>query len=152
MQLASLFIFIALLMALAWIDFKTRLLPDGLTFSLLWLGLLTNPILQVVSLYDAVIGVVAGYLSLWVIYHIFKIVRQKEGLGHGDFKLLAALGAWLGWQALPGVLVVATGSTLLVLGLLKIKGRYPKDPHIPLGPGLCIAGLIFFMGKSIHML
>src|SRR5690606_21397715 len=90
-----------ILLALTFIDFDTQLLPDQLTLPLLWLGLLTNAIGGFVDLHSAVFGAVAGYLFLWSTYWGFKLLTGKEGMGYGDFKLLAAIGAWLGWQVLP---------------------------------------------------
>ena len=91
-----------LLIAATFIDFDTQLLPDQLTYPLLWLGLLTNTFLATpVSLVDAIVGAVAGYLFLWSIYWVFKLLTGKEGMGYGDFKMLAAIGAWAGWQTLP---------------------------------------------------
>ena len=90
------------LIALAFIDIDTQLLPDDITLPLLWAGLLLNLVGGFVPLQDAVIGAMAGYLLLWSIYWLFKLLTGKEGMGYGDFKLLAALGAWFGWQAIPG--------------------------------------------------
>ncbi len=100
-----------ILIALTFIDFDTQLLPDNLTLPLLWAGLLANVLGAVpgVSLRDAIIGAIAGYLVLWAVYWLFKIIRGKEGMGYGDFKLLAALGAWLGWQALPLIILHVVG-------------------------------------------
>ncbi|MFS2117525.1 prepilin peptidase, partial [Herbaspirillum frisingense] len=98
----------AFLIALAFIDADTMLLPDDLTLPLLWLGLLVNLNHRLVALPDAVLGAAAGYGVLWLIFWIFKLVTGKDGLGYGDFKLMAALGAWLGWQALPLVLLLAS--------------------------------------------
>ncbi len=139
------FVFLAYLLVLAWIDLKKGLLPDTLTLSLLWLGLIVNPLLHWVSLSDAVWGAVLGYLILYAVYHLFRYFFQKEGLGFGDLKFLAALGAWLGWQALPRLLLIASLSTLLVLAGLKIFKKYPQNPCIPFGPGLAFAGVCFFI-------
>ena len=138
-------LFFLYLMALAWIDLYRGLLPDYLTLSLLWLGLLVNPLLHRTSLTSAVWGAVLGYLILWVVYWIFKYLTHKEGLGFGDFKFLAALGAWFGWQALPALLLIASISTIIVLLGLKIFKKYPKNSHIPFGPGLAFAGACFFI-------
>ena len=141
------------LLALTMIDFDTQLLPDSLTLPLLWAGLLVNLWGGFSPLPDAVIGAVAGYLSLWTIYWLFKLIRGKEGMGHGDFKLLAALGAWLGWQVLP-VIVLLSSVVGAVIGLLLIvfKGR---DHNVPLafGPYLAIAGAIaLFFGPTLGKL
>lgn len=151
MQLFIFAIFLSTILALCYIDFKAKILPDFLTFSLLWTGLLVNPLLGWISLYNAILGVVIGYLCLFGIYLIFKYFRQKEGLGFGDFKLLAALGAWFGWEGLPLILFIATSSTLLVLLILKILRKYPLDPRIPMGPGLCFAGLIIYLTKCLTL-
>jgi leader peptidase (prepilin peptidase)/N-methyltransferase len=138
------------LLALTMIDFDTQLLPDGITLPLLWAGLIVNLLSTFAPLPDAVIGAVAGYLSLWTIYWVFKLIRGKEGMGYGDFKLLAALGAWLGWQLLPVIVLLssvvgaAIGVTLIVF-----KGR---DHSIPMafGPFLAIAGAIaLFFGPTL---
>ena len=140
------------LIALTFIDFDTQLLPDNLTLPLLWTGLVANlaGVIPGVSLRDAVIGAVAGYLSLWTVYWLFKLIRGKEGMGYGDFKLLAALGAWLGWQMLvPIVFLSSIVGALIGLGLIVLKGR---DHRIPLafGPYLAIAGVIaLFWGRRL---
>jgi leader peptidase (prepilin peptidase)/N-methyltransferase len=140
------------LIALTFIDFDTQLLPDNITLPLLWAGLVANVagFLPGVSLHDAVIGAIAGYLLLWTIYWLFKLIRGKEGMGYGDFKLLAALGAWLGWQMLPLIVLLSSAVGAVVgLGLVAFKGR---DHQIPLafGPYLAIAGAIaLFFGKPL---
>jgi leader peptidase (prepilin peptidase)/N-methyltransferase len=141
------------LIALTFIDFDTQLLPDNLTLPLLWAGLIVH-IAGVApagtTLRDAVIGAVAGYLALWSVYWIFKLVRGKEGMGYGDFKLLAALGAWLGWQMLPLIVLLSSViGAVIGLSLVVFKGR---DHQIPLafGPYLAIAGAIaLFFGKPL---
>ncbi len=145
--------FLWTLLALTFIDFDTQLLPDDLTLPLLWGGLLANLFGLFVSLREAVIGAVAGYLVLWSIYWLFKLIRGKEGMGYGDFKLLAALGAWLGWKALP---LIVLGSSVvgafIGISLVAFKGR---DHNVPLafGPYLAIAGMIvlFFGGPIIKI-
>jgi len=142
--LTSLF-YIALvwtLLALTMIDIDHQLLPDSITLWLLWLGLGFNAVFEAVPLADAVWGAIAGYLSLWSIYWLFKLATGKEGMGNGDFKLLAALGAWLGWQALPLVVVLSpfVGAVLGIAGIL-IQGRDKSQP-MPFGPYLAIAGVI----------
>jgi leader peptidase (prepilin peptidase)/N-methyltransferase len=138
------------LLALTMIDIDTQLLPDDLTLPLLWAGLIVNLGGLFAPLPDAVIGAVAGYLSLWTIYWLFKLIRGKEGMGHGDFKLLAALGAWLGWQVLP-VIVLMSSVVGAVIGitLIVFKGR---DNQLPLafGPYLAIAGgIALFFGAPL---
>ena len=140
------------LIALTFIDFDTQLLPDSITLPLLWSGLLANVVGFVpgVSLRDAVVGAIAGYVALWTIYWLFKLVRGKEGMGYGDFKLLAALGAWLGWQMLPLIVLLSSFvGAIIGIGLVVFRGR---DHQIPLafGPYLAIAGVIaLFFGRSL---
>jgi len=145
--------FLWTLVALTGIDFDTQLLPDDLTLPLLWAGLLVNVPGVFVPLEAAVLGAAAGYLSLWAIYWLFKLIRGKEGMGFGDFKLLAALGAWLGWQMLPVIVLLSSVvGTAIGLGLIVFKGR---DHNIPLafGPYLAIAGAIaMFWGPSLVQL
>jgi len=133
------------LICLALIDFDTQYLPDSITLPLLWLGLFVSLFTLFVDLPTAVIGAMAGYLSLWLIYHLFKLVTGKEGMGYGDFKLLAVLGAWLGWQALPTVIFFsALVGAIIGISLIVIRGRDRNIP-IPFGPFLVIAGWITFM-------
>jgi len=140
----------AALIALAFIDARTQLLPDSITLPLLWVGLLLNLGSTFVPLSDAVIGAAAGYLFLWLVYWIFRLVRGKEGMGYGDFKLLAALGAWFGWQALPQLILLSAGAGA-VLGLLAMaRGRLKRDQTLPFGPYLAIAGVIsLFLGDIL---
>ena len=135
-------IFLWFLIALIFIDTDTYLLPDDLTLPLLWLGLLFNLFTGYVALSSAVLGAVFGYLSLWSVYWIFKLLTGKEGMGYGDFKLLAALGAWLGWQSIPLIILLSsiTGA-LLGIAMIVFKQRGAAKP-IPFGPYLGIAGLI----------
>ena len=138
------------LLALTMIDFDTQLLPDGITLPLLWGGLIVNLWSTFAPLGDAVIGAVAGYLSLWSIYWLFKLIRGKEGMGYGDFKLLAALGAWLGWQLLPVIVLLSSVvGAAIGIALIVFKGR---DHSVPLafGPYLAIAGAIaLFFGQTL---
>ncbi|MEW5838572.1 MAG: A24 family peptidase [Pseudomonadota bacterium] len=138
------------LLALTVIDLNTMLLPDQITLPLLWLGLLVNVSGMFASLQDAVIGAAAGYMSLWLVYQGFKLLTGKEGMGFGDFKLLAALGAWMGWQALPGIILLSSLVGAAVgIGLMLL---YKKDGSlaIPFGPYLAAAGVIwFFFGQTI---
>ncbi|MFV0477233.1 MAG: prepilin peptidase [Parahaliea sp.] len=138
------------LIALTMIDIDHQLLPDDITLPLLWLGLLFNLNATFVSLQDAVIGAMAGYLLLWSIYWLFKLLTGKEGMGYGDFKLLAALGAWLGWQALPLIILLSSlvGAVIgIALMLIRKRGR---DIPIPFGPYLAIAGWIALLwGETI---
>jgi len=134
------------LLALTLIDLDHKLLPDSMTLPLLWAGLIVNALSGDAGLFapllSSVIGAVAGYLALWSVYHLFKLVTGKEGMGYGDFKLLAAIGAWLGWQLLPLVILLsaAVGSVVGV-GLIVFRGRSSQVP-IPFGPYLAAAGWI----------
>jgi prepilin signal peptidase PulO-like enzyme (type II secretory pathway) len=130
------------LLVLTVIDQRHMLLPDSLTLPLVWLGLLCNIPGYFTNLQDAVIGAVLGYGSLWSIYWLFKLVRGKEGLGYGDFKLTAALGSWLGWQALPGIIFTAAlVGACIGLAQVIIKKRQ-RDQPLPFGPFLAAAGFV----------
>lgn len=130
------------LVALTFIDLDKMLLPDQLTLPLLWGGLLFNLAGGFAPLADAVIGAMAGYLVLWSLYWAFKLLTGKEGMGYGDFKLLAALGAWLGWQALPIVLLLSSlVGAFIGIGLILLRNHHQNNP-IPFGPYLAIAGWI----------
>ncbi|MBX3591083.1 MAG: prepilin peptidase [Burkholderiaceae bacterium] len=132
----------AFLIALTFIDFDTHLLPDNMTLPLLWLGLLLNLWGVFAPLPAAVIGAMAGYLSLWTIYWLFKLATGKEGMGYGDFKLLAALGAWFGWTALPAVILLASVVGAVVGVALIVVARHGREVPIPFGPYLAGAGLL----------
>jgi leader peptidase (prepilin peptidase)/N-methyltransferase len=130
------------LLAMAVIDWRTQLLPDALTLPLLWAGLLYQWLFAPLMLGSAVLGAAAGYLSLWSIYWLFKLTTGKEGMGYGDFKLMAALGAWLGWQNLPLLLLISAGVGAIV-GLILIASRQQvRDQSMPFGPYLALAGWI----------
>ncbi|MDC1514302.1 A24 family peptidase [Porticoccaceae bacterium] len=135
-------IFTWVLIALTGIDFREQLLPDQITLPLLWLGLFANLSGTFVPLNEAVIGALAGYLSLWSVFWLFKLVTGKEGMGYGDFKLLAALGAWMGWQMLPLIIILSTfvGALVGVVGLLMST----RERQVPMafGPFLAMAGWI----------
>lgn len=128
------------LIALAFTDLETGLLPDQITLPLMWLGLLVNLGDGLTPLPWAVVGAAAGYLSLWFLYWAFKLATGKEGMGYGDFKLLAAIGAWLGWQALPPVALLAAAAGLLYALTAIILGRQTRRQPIPFGPFLAAAG------------
>lgn len=133
-------LFTGILVAAAGIDARTTLLPDQITLPLLWFGLACNYFGLFTDLESAVVGAIAGYLSLWTIYHGYRLLTGKEGMGFGDFKLLAALGAWLGWQALPAILLLASMVGAIVgIGLILLRGRDRNIP-IPFGPFLAAAG------------
>ncbi len=131
------------LVALTFIDFDTQLLPDALTLPLLWLGLAASVLgYTAVEPRAAIIGALAGYLSLWSVYHLFRLATGKEGMGYGDFKLLAALGAWLGWQMLPPIILLsAVVGAVTGIALIVLRGRDRNIP-IPFGPFLAAAGWI----------
>ena len=139
------------LIALTFIDFDTQLLPDQITLPLLWLGLILNMNGLFVDLRTAVIGAAAGYLSLWLVFHSFRLLTGKEGMGYGDFKLLAMLGAWLGWQLLPQIVLVSSlVGAVTGLVLILFRGRDRNCP-IPFGPYLAAAGLIALLwGDQIN--
>src|SRR5450830_588539 len=130
------------LVAMTGIDYDTQLLPDDLTLPLLWLGLLININATFVPLQDAVIGAAAGYLVLWAIYWLFKLATGKEGMGYGDFKLLAALGAWMGWKALPSIILLSSVVGAVVGILLIVVAKRSREKAIPFGPYLAAAGMI----------
>ncbi|MDO8348172.1 MAG: A24 family peptidase [Rugosibacter sp.] len=143
-------VFIAGLMALTGIDFDTQLLPDDITLPLLWIGLGFNMFGVFTDLKSAVIGAMAGYLSLWLVYWGFKLATGKEGMGYGDFKLLAALGAWLGWQVLPLTILLSSFVGAVIGIALMVFARHGRNVPIPFGPYLAIAGIIaLFWGKSL---
>jgi leader peptidase (prepilin peptidase)/N-methyltransferase len=149
-QTAGALLLVWALVALAFIDLDTTLLPDSLTLPLLWLGLLFNLGGHFASLPDAVIGAMAGYLVLWSVYWLFKLATGKEGMGFGDFKLLAALGAWLGWQMLPVTLLLSSvvGATIGVAMIVLVK--HDRRVPIPFGPYLAGGGLVaLFFGADL---
>jgi leader peptidase (prepilin peptidase) / N-methyltransferase len=148
-SVASLLLIFALV-ALTGIDFDTQLLPDDITLPLLWIGLLINLLGGFTTLASAVLGAVFGYLALWCIYWLFKLITGKEGMGYGDFKLLAALGAWFGWQALPMIILLSSlvGAVVGIL-LIVLQGR-DRQTAIPFGPYLAGAGLLtLFLGPQL---
>ncbi|PIU17378.1 MAG: prepilin peptidase, partial [Gallionellales bacterium CG08_land_8_20_14_0_20_59_87] len=147
--IAALF-FIWALVALTFIDFDTQLLPDSITLPLLWLGLLLNLNGAFTSLANAVIGAAAGYLVLWSVYWAFKLLTGKEGMGFGDFKLLAAIGAWLGWALLPLVILLSSLVGAVVGIALIVLAKRGRNIPIPFGPYLAGGGLIaLFWGQSL---
>ena len=138
------------LLALTFIDLDSQLLPDDLTLPLLWGGLMVNLFEVFVPLSEAVIGAVAGYVSLWSVYWAFKLIRGKEGMGYGDFKLLAALGAWMGWKALPAIVLLSSAvGAVIGIALVLAKHRDHQQP-LPFGPYLAVAGAIaLFAGRPL---
>lgn len=144
-----LLMFCALLITLAIIDFDHQLLPDLLTYPLLWMGLVWHCLYQTDFLPEAIIGAIAGYMILWLVYWAGKLLTNREGLGYGDFKLLAALGAWFGWQNLPEIVLIAASLTLLaLLPNCRSKQQSWLQP-LPFGPGLAAAGFWLMISKLI---
>lgn len=139
------------LIALTMIDVDTYLLPDDIVLPLLWIGLIANSFGLFTDLSSALWGAVAGYLTLWSVYQLFKLITGKEGMGYGDFKLLAALGAWMGWQMLPQIILLSSlVGAVIGISLMVIRGR-DKNIPIPFGPYLAIAGWIAFIwGNEIN--
>ena len=139
------------LIALTVIDFDTQLLPDSMTLPLMWLGLILNYFGILTEFSSAFWGAVAGYLSLWSVYWLFKLVTGKEGMGHGDFKLLAALGAWLGWELLPAVILLSSLVGAVVGISLMVFRKHGREVPIPFGPYLAAAGLLcLWFGAEIQ--
>ena len=135
-------LFAAMLVAMTLIDWDTTLLPDVLTLPLLWAGLIAADLRWIpVPLSDAVWGAVAGYMSLWLVYWAFKLATGKEGMGFGDFKLFAALGAWFGWQALVPIILMASVIGAVVGIVMKLNSSLREGGQIPFGPFLAMAGV-----------
>lgn len=128
------------LVALTLIDLEHQLLPDNIVLPLLWLGLLINLVGIFASLGAAVIGAAVGYGSLWSLYWAFKLLTGKEGMGYGDFKLLGAMGAWFGWAALPGIILLASATGVVCAGALMLSGRMQRHSAMPFGPFIAAAG------------
>ncbi len=150
-------VFTWFLIALTLIDFDTQYLPDLLTYPLLWLGLLVSlwhpvwaPGAEPVGPRESILGAASGYLSLWSVYWLFKLITGKEGMGYGDFKLFAALGAWLGWKMLLPIIVFASGVGAVIGVVVMIRQRRGKDTQIAFGPFLAIAGwLALVIGHQV---
>jgi leader peptidase (prepilin peptidase)/N-methyltransferase len=143
--------FLWAMIAMSFIDFDTQLLPDSITLPLLWLGLLVNVPGTFTDLSSAVIGAAAGYLFLWTVYWGFKLVTGKDGMGFGDFKLLAAIGAWTGWQMLPLTILAASFVGAIVGLALILLARRGRDVPMPFGPYLAAAGVVaLFWGPAIN--
>ena len=153
LQAAASMLFCAVLIALTGIDLDTQLLPDQLTLPLLWIGLLLNVGGVFTRLPDAVIGAAVGYMILWSIYWLFKLVTGREGMGYGDFKLLGALGAWFGWQALPTMLLISSVVGAVIGIAILVVQKKGRQTAIAFGPYLAVAGLItLFFGTQIQRL
>lgn len=143
-------IFTFALIALTFIDFDTQLLPDDITLPLLWLGLLFNLNFGFTDLKSAVVGAMAGYLVLWCVFWLFKIIRGKEGMGYGDFKLLAAIGAWFGWKLLPAVILLSSTLGAIIGIALIVVTKRGKEVPMPFGPFLAIGGITaLFFGQQL---
>lgn len=141
------------MVALTFIDLDTYLLPDDITLPLLWLGLLYNLNNGFTDLNSAVIGAALGYLILWAVYWLFKLVTGKEGMGYGDFKLLAALGAWFGWQLLPAVILLSSIAGSIIGILLIVLSKHGREKPIPFGPYLALGGIAaLFFGQQLSQL
>ena len=142
---------VATLDALAFIDLDTQYLPDDLTLPLMWAGIVASALgWTAVPLTASIAGAVAGYLSLWFVFHAYRLIRGKEGMGAGDFKLLAALGAWMGWQAIPSIVLLSSAVGALVgIGLIALR-QHDKDVPIPFGPYLAGGGVAaLFFGEQL---
>lgn len=144
-------LFLWAMIALTFIDLDTQLLPDSITLPLLWLGLAFNLGNTFATINDAVIGAMAGYLSLWLVFHLFRLVTGREGMGYGDFKLLAAIGAWLGWQMLPLTILLSSVVGAVVGIALIVFARHGRNTPIPFGPYLAAAGVLaLFFGDVLN--
>jgi len=149
-QLIFALLFTWSLISLALIDFHTTLLPDSITLPLLWLGLLISLVPVFISAPDAIVGAAAGYMILWIVFQTFKLITGKEGMGFGDFKLLAALGAWLGWAKLPLIILLSSLTGAIIGIMMMVLFKHKRSQPIPFGPYLAIAGWIALMwGEQI---
>ncbi|MCG7657682.1 prepilin peptidase [Wielerella bovis] len=144
-------LFTAFVIALTFIDADKQILPDTLTLPLVWLGIVFNWYTDFITLQQSVMGAIAGYMSLWTMYHLFKLFTGKEGMGYGDFKILAAIGAWLGTEILPMVILASS-----IVGIIAfVLKRYTRDQAMAFGPCLAVAGWVVFLfhssaGKAIN--
>jgi len=150
LALIALWVMWSLLLPLVVIDARHMLLPDCLTQPLLWTGLMFHALFRTLPLTDAIYGAVAGYLSLWLVYWAFRLLTGREGLGYGDFKLLAALGAWCGWQALPSIVLIAALGGIIMHCLLKPFEN--KNNLISFGPYIAFSGLVVFIAQIPHLI
>lgn len=154
-SLQSLFglIFTWVLIALTFIDFDHKLLPDDIVLPTLWLGLAISLIPIFANVQNALIGAIAGYLVFWLVFQVFKLLTGKEGMGHGDFKLMALLGAWLGWQFIPQIVLISTlAGSIIGISLMVFK-KASRDLAIPFGPYIAIAGWVALLwGREINAL
>ncbi len=144
----ALLFYMSSLIALGCIDMETQLLPDEITIPLLWAGVLAALFFGHISPADSILGAVLGYMALWLVYWAFKLLTGREGMGHGDFKLLAALGAWLGWQALPAVVLIASLAGLVYAAVALVRHTIRRDQPIPFGPFLAASGWVTLMFRE----
>ena len=150
LQSLAALVFSWVLIALSFIDINRRLLPDELTLGLLWTGLAASSQTLFASPTEAIFGALAGYAALWLVYHVMRLATGRKGMGYGDMKLLAAIGAWCGWLALPVILLMASTSGLLVSVILLLTGKMQKNDPISFGPYLAIAAWLFFTYTFIY--
>ena len=141
-------IFALSMLVLTCIDLETQLLPDNITLPLIWLGLIFNLHQEFTTIESAVMGAILGYLVLWSVYWIFKLITRKEGMGYGDFKMLAAIGAWLGLQALPLIIIIASFTASIVGLTLILLKKQNRASAIPFGPYLALGGMIALLNTS----
>ena len=139
--LAFALVYVWVMLALTFIDLDTQLLPDDLTLPLMWLGLIANTFGVFTDLRSAVLGAAGGYMILWSVYWAFRLIAKKEGMGFGDFKLLAAIGAWTGWQVLPVAIVISAGLGAVIGSLVLWLSKQGSDTRIPFGPYLALGGV-----------
>ncbi len=150
LPLLAAMLFCWLLLAMSFIDWERQLLPDVLSLGLLWAGLLINTTALFAPLASAIWGAAAGYLTLWLCARLFLLVTGREGMGYGDCKLLAALGAWLGWQFLPAIILIASLGGVLVGGTMILARRRKRREPMPFGPYLALAGVLMLLwGREI---
>ncbi|HIQ14954.1 MAG TPA: prepilin peptidase [Leucothrix sp.] len=147
-QTLAALLFTWVLILLSMIDAKTMLLPDNLTLPLMWFGIAVNYHGLFVDLQSSVLGAMFGYLSLWSLFHLFKLITGKDGMGYGDFKILAAIGAWGGWQILPFTVFAASTLGAIIGILLIVIQRNKESQPIPFGPWLALAGFIGFIWRD----
>jgi leader peptidase (prepilin peptidase)/N-methyltransferase len=147
-QILAALVFTWTLILLSLIDAKTMLLPDNLTLPLMWLGIAVNYHSLFVDLQSSILGAMFGYLSLWSLFHVFKLITGKEGMGYGDFKILAAIGAWGGWQILPFTIFAASFLGAIIGILIMLIQRQKESQPIPFGPWLALAGFIGFIWRD----
>lgn len=152
-EMLAALVFTWTLIALTLIDIDKQLLPDSMTLPLMWLGLLLSMFSIFTDIQSSLIGAMSGYLVLWLVFQLFRLVTGKEGMGFGDFKLLAALGAWMGWTLLPMIILLSSVVGSVIGVLMIITGQSKRQQPIPFGPYLAIAGWIALLwGNEINQL